>query len=162
MPQGDLGAVQPEVGEHQQGDEGEYEKRLGALRLDVCAVQVGGLEQETTGEGENDGAERQERDQVEGEDQAVVPLRPPQQREDGLRSARIAPDAVAEHEGVRVPVQSRCRITVTARRRRASEPGLVTLLAVIIQDFCQKEWISIKGNVIKILNHEFLEKEAKV
>lgn len=32
----------------------------------------------------------------------------------------------------------------------------------IIQDFCQKEWISIKGNVIKILNHEFLEKEAKV
>ena len=72
MPKGDLGTVQPEIGEHQEGDEGEDEKRLGALRLDVRAVQVGGLEQEATGEGEDDGAERQERDQVEGEDQTVV------------------------------------------------------------------------------------------
>lgn len=32
----------------------------------------------------------------------------------------------------------------------------------IIQDFSQKEWISIKGNIIKILNRDFLEREVKV
>ncbi len=55
-----------------EGNEGENQERLGALRLDVTAVQIGGLEQEPAGEGEDDGTERQERDQVEGEQQAVV------------------------------------------------------------------------------------------
>ncbi len=35
-------------------------------------------------------------------------------------------------------------------------------LTKIIADFCQKEWISVKGNVIRILNPDFLEREAKV
>jgi CRP-like cAMP-binding protein len=32
----------------------------------------------------------------------------------------------------------------------------------IIADFSQKEWISYKGNTLKIFNHDILEKEAKV
>ena len=35
-------------------------------------------------------------------------------------------------------------------------------LSKIITEFCLKEWVSIKGNVIKILALDYLEKEAKL
>ena len=65
-------AVHAEVGDHQEGDQGEDQERLEALSLHVAAVEVRGLEQEPARKGQDDGRQRQERDQVEDEEQGLM------------------------------------------------------------------------------------------